>query len=189
MHSTAESTPPGAAPSPTQGPSDPDLPGLMPDVAPAPGWSERRETLTQIRRFLVIGLCSVGVDLSTYVAMVRLGHVQTDLAKGISYVLGMIVGFIGNKLWTFRSSRKNAAEPITYIALYAFTLAVNIGVNRALLSAGAALFPHAREPGVRAIAAFAALSATGVTTVLNFLGMRLVTFRAGIQDRRRAAGA
>lgn len=165
----------------------PTAPGA-PAATPAAAWSERRETLTQLKRFLVIGLSSVAVDLATYAAMVRWGGVQTDVAKGISYILGMIVGFIGNKLWTFRSARKSATEPITYIVLYAITLAVNIGVNRGLLSAGAAAFPEAGARGTLVIAAFAALTATGVTTIINFLGMRFVTFRAGIQDRRKAAG-
>jgi len=159
-----------------------------PHGATAP-WSERRETATQIRRFLVIGFSSVAVDLGSYAGFVHWAGMPTMPAKGISYVLGMIVGFIGNKLWTFRSSRKNAAEPITYVILYAITLGVNIGVNEGLLRLGAMIFPDATSTTNlgKALSAFAALAATGVTTILNFLGMRFVTFRAGIADRRASS--
>lgn len=156
---------------------------------PVPGWSERRETITQLRRFLLIGLSSVAVDLSAYALFTHWLHLPTAPSKGVSYVLGMIVGFVGNKLWTFRSARRSAAEPITYVVLYAVTLAVNIGVNEGILAAGRALLEAPADRVQKLVAAFAALTATGITTILNFLGMRLVTFRAGIDERRSAARA
>lgn len=147
-----------------------------------PGWSERRESLKQIRRFIVIGTSSVVVDLSLYAALTALLHLDTVPAKGLSYFSGMIVGFVGNKLWTFESSRKSVAEPIIYIALYATSLGVNVVCNEAALRIGHVLdvLPE-RENRIVAV-----LFATGVTTVLNFLGMRLITFRRGIRERRDA---
>lgn len=147
----------------------------MPNSANA--WSERRETLKQIRRFLVIGVLSVLVDLAVYLLLTRLG-LQTHLAKGISYLAGMVVGFIGNKYWTFESARRSASEPITYLLLYATTLAVNVAVNAGVLRVCADLLPPAWNQ------AWAFLMATGVTTVLNFLGMRFVTFFRGVRERR-----
>ena len=73
-----------------------------------------------------------------------------------------------------------AAEPATYLGLYAVTLGVNVAVNAGVLAAlpGATLF--------------AFLAATGLTTVHNYLGLRLLTFRRGVAERdaeliRRAA--
>lgn len=136
------------------------------------------ENQRQVLRFLVVGGTSVAVDLASYVALLATLSLSASLAKGLSYLLGMAVGFAGNKYWTFGSARRSASEPFTYAVLYAVTLAVNIGVNAAVLSIS----------GGWKLPAF--LVATGVTTVLNFLGMRLVTFRHGIQDRlRQQAGA
>jgi len=86
----------------------------------AEGWSERRETAKQIRRFIVIGVASVLTDFAVYTLLTRAGLLW-DVSKGVSYVSGMVVGFIGNKLWTFQSARRSPAEPITYILLYTTT--------------------------------------------------------------------
>ena len=76
------------------------------------------------------------------------------------------------------SAQRSATEPAAYLALYAVTLAVNVACHRGVLALA----------GDRAaVAAF--LVATGVTTVLNFVGMKLVTFRRGIQARRDGAVA
>jgi putative flippase GtrA len=132
-----------------------------------------QENKRQIMRFLVVGFVSVAVDLACYMFLGTILFFATSLAKGLSYIAGMAVGFVGNKYWTFGSARRNASEPVTYVVLYVVTLAVNIGVNSAVL-------------GITGWKAPAFLLATVVTTVLNFLGMRLITFRDGIQDRLRA---
>jgi len=142
------------------------------------GWSERRETLKQIRRFLVIGVLSVLTDLAVYLLLTGLG-LQIHASKGISYISGMVVGFLGNKFWTFESSRRSVGEPITYVVLYAITLGVNVAVNALMLGLLAGVFSPQGTKGL------AFLVATGVTTVLNFLGMRFITFFKGVGQRRR----
>lgn len=152
----------------------------MPSYTGPEGWSEPRETRKQLRRFLVIGGSSVLVDLGVYAVLTRLG-MSVHAAKGISYVAGMLLGFVGNKLWTFECRSTSMAEPVLYCLLYLVTLAVNIGVNAAVLGVAGRFIPAPYAAG------FAWLSATGVTTILNFLGMRYVAFRSGLQDRREAA--
>ena len=152
----------------------------MPDSTE--GWSERRETAKQVRRFLVIGSLSVLTDWTVYVLLTRLG-LMTDVSKGISYAAGMIVGFVGNKLWTFESARRSGDEPATYLLLYAATLGVNVAVNRALLELLAEWMPPGWTKGT------ALFVATGVTTVLNFVGMKWITFREGVRQRRERVEA
>lgn len=136
-------------------------------------WNERRETCKQLLRFLVVGSTSVAVDFLVY-RLLSAGLLSRDVAKAVSYLAGVVVGYFGNKWWTFESARRSAAEPILYLAFYAGTLAVNVACNRAAL----AILGEKR--GV-----WAFLFATGVTTVLNFLGMKRVTFRRGVDDRRQ----
>lgn len=145
--------------------------------ASAKPWSESHETRKQIARFLVIGGLSVLTDLIVYLLFVRIGT-GPHLAKAVSYVSGMVIGFVGNKLWTFESSRRSVAEPITYALLYVGTLVVNVLVNGACLEALNGRLSHPIDQGL------AFLVATGLTTVLNFLGMKFVTFRGSIAERR-----
>jgi putative flippase GtrA len=86
---------------------------------------------------------------------------------------GVVVGFVLNKAWTFQSARRTWTEPVNYLLLYLATLGVNVGCNNLVLA------------WVWNQKLIAFLFATGVTTVLNFLGMRLVTFRAGVAERRQ----
>lgn len=124
----------------------------------------------RVGRFIVIGLGSVAVDLLVYNGLS--GSMPGFVAKGISFVAGMLPGFVGNKFWAFQSARKTVSEPLVYAGLYAVTLCVNVGVNAAVL---AVLGEPARL--------FAWFVATGTTTVLNYLGLRLIAFRKGIEER------
>jgi putative flippase GtrA len=142
-----------------------------------PGRRDRRE-LGRVARFVVIGCASVAIDLAVYRLLA--GATSPHAAKAVSYVAGMAVGFVGNKFWTFGSRRRSAAEPATYLGLYAVTLGVNVAANAGVLAV---------LPGETL---FAFLAATGLTTVLNYLGLRLLTFRRGVAERdadvfRRAA--
>lgn len=136
-------------------------------------WSEVGETRKQLRRFLIVGSICVLVDLGVYSALTEGTGLAISASKALSYLAGIVVGFMLNKRWTFESSRRTWHEAITYFALYAATLGVNVGCNRLVLSVIGA--DHRT---------LAFLMATGLTTVLNFIGMRLVTFRHGIADRR-----
>jgi putative flippase GtrA len=128
---------------------------------------------------MIVGLLSVGTDLAVYAGLLAAG-LSTPAAKGLGYLAGMAVGFVLNKTWTFGSRAPAGGEAVTYIFLYAVTFAVNIAVNSGVLTmtAGALTgFLHA---------ATAFLVTTGLTTVLNFLGMRFITFRKGITAKRAA---
>ena len=115
------------------------------------------------------------VDLGIYRLLVQQLEMRLDFAKAISYWGGVAIGFIGNKFWTFRSRQKTFREPLSYFALYCVTMVANIACNRAVLMT---LDSNAT--------AVAFLFATGVTTCLNFIGMRFLVFRRGIQARHRA---
>ena len=69
------------------------------------------ETRRQLGRFLVIGTSSVLVDLTVYQILAARFGMPLYAAKGVSYLAGVAIGFVGNKWWTFRSSRRSAAEP------------------------------------------------------------------------------
>jgi putative flippase GtrA len=135
------------------------------------------DTRRQIARFLVVGGASVAVDLGFYALLTAVTPLAWGLSKGLSYSAGVVVGFFGNKFWTFESPRRSAAEAAMYLLLYAGTLLLNIVCNQLALSA---LGPEYK------LIAF--LFATGVTTIANFVGMKFVAFRQGMQMRNAECG-
>lgn len=124
----------------------------------------------QLKRFAVAGGCAVVTDASSYNLL--LPFVSTPLAKGTSFVLGSCVAFVANKYWTFRSSDSSIREIPLFVLLYGSTLGANVATNHAVLH----VLPGAKIVGF--------LVATGVSTILNFVGQRFIVFRAGIGESR-----
>ena len=78
---------------------------------------ETQETRRQLSWFLVVGVASVATDLIVYRILANLAGLPLDIAKGLSYWAGVVIGFFGNKWWTFRSTRRSWTEPVSYAAL------------------------------------------------------------------------
>lgn len=116
----------------------------------------------EIKRFLVAGFSAVGTDLATY--YILLNFFNTDIAKAVSFFLGTIVAFIINKYWTFEKHEKSYTEIVKFGLLYSLTLGVNVMTNKIVLD-------------MFSITILAFLIATGVSTVLNFIGQKWWVFR------------
>lgn len=117
----------------------------------------------EILKFLVGGGTAVIVDFFTYKIFMILGLERT-IAKTLSFICGSIVGFIINKYWTFKSPKFQIKEILKYTVLYILTAFINSQVNKYTLL----LFGNE---------IFAFLCATGVSTILNFLGQKFLIFR------------
>ena len=117
----------------------------------------------EILKFLVGGGTAVIVDFFTYKIFMVLGLERT-IAKTLSFICGSIVGFIINKYWTFKSPKFQIKEILKYTVLYILTAFINSQVNKYTLL----LFGNEF---------FAFLCATGVSTILNFLGQKFLIFR------------
>lgn len=116
----------------------------------------------ELKRFLVAGLSAVGTDLVTY--YILLNFLPHDIAKAISFLLGTMVAFIINKYWTFEKHEKSYGEIFKFALLYSITLGANVVTNNLVLEYTSLVF-------------VAFLVATGVSTVLNFIGQKWWVFR------------
>jgi len=116
----------------------------------------------ELKRFLVAGISAVGTDLATYYLL--LNFLDTDMAKAISFLLGTIVAFIINKYWTFEKHDKSYKEIVKFGLLYSSTLGANVITNKIVLD-------------IFSITLIAFLIATGVSTVLNFIGQKWWVFK------------
>ena len=120
------------------------------------------KTKKQLKRFLVAGFSAVGTDLITYYILLNFLH--HDIAKTISFLLGTVVAFVINKYWTFEKHEKSYKEMWQFGVLYATTLGANVITNRFIVDTTEIVF-------------LAFLIATGVSTVLNFIGQKWWVFR------------
>lgn len=116
----------------------------------------------ELKRFLIAGFSAVGTDLVTYYFL--LNFLSHDVAKALSFFLGTIVAFIINKYWTFEKYDKSYREIVQFTILYSLTLGANVITNKFVLIQIDSIL-------------FAFLVATGVSTVLNFLGQKFWVFK------------
>jgi len=116
----------------------------------------------ELKRFLVAGVSAVSTDLTAY--YILLNFLSPDSAKAISFLLGTIVAFVINKYWTFEKHEKSYKEMVQFGVLYSLTLGVNVMTNKVVL-------------GYTEIVFLAFLIATGVSTVLNFVGQKWWVFK------------
>lgn len=128
---------------------------------------KQRGLIDQAVRFFVFGVLSAGVDFGVYNLLLHFG-LWADVAKAISFICGTITAYLLNRRWTF-DSKGGAAPAIRFAILYSTTFFVNVGVN----AAGLAVFSADswRVPVAWVIA-------QAVATVINFVLLRTVVFRA-----------
>ncbi len=129
----------------------------------------RSISVKELLKFGVGGGCAVLTDLLGYLLLK--GIIGVSSAKAISFILGSGVGFIINKIWTFESKSFSWNEVLKYIILYSISAAINTAVNKLALY----LFSST---------IFAFLCATGISTMINFIGQKFFVFtnREGKKD-------
>lgn len=116
----------------------------------------------ELKRFLVAGVSAVGTDLAAY--YILLNFLTTGVSKAISFLLGTVVAYVINKYWTFEKHEKSFKELVMFGILYSCTLGINVLTNKIVLDNTSIVF-------------LAFLAATGVSTVLNFIGQKFWVFK------------
>lgn len=119
--------------------------------------------------FLVVGSLTVLIDYSTYRSLVWGQLLAVDMAKGVGFITGTAFAYLANRFWTFGHKQHAAGSTRRFALLYAVTLSVNVGINALALNAFIAL------PGA---VQFAFLIATGISSTMNFIGMKSFVFKA-----------
>ncbi|WLG43455.1 GtrA family protein [Pseudomonas sp. FP1740] len=119
--------------------------------------------------FLVVGSLTVLIDFLTYRGLVWTGWMNVDLAKAIGFLTGTLFAYFANKVWTFGHQEHAPGSVWRFALLYAITLSTNVLVNAACLALLSTM-------SIAVQIAF--LIATGVSAILNFLGMKLFVFKS-----------
>jgi putative flippase GtrA len=125
--------------------------------------------LTQITRFVLVGGVSALVDYGCYQGFLALG-VGANLAKAMSFILGTTTAYLLNRRWTFKATG-GAAPVAKFVLLYTVTFFVNVGMNAWMLAVLGDFRWHVTVAWV---------IAQGVATIINFVMLRTVVFRASV---------
>jgi putative flippase GtrA len=123
----------------------------------------RRELLV----FLVVGSLTVLLDFLSYRCLLWTGWTGTGTAKAAGFITGTVFAYFANRTFTFGHRTHAPGSAWRFALLYAVSLGANVGVNALALSVLA---------GMAMAVQGAFLVATGVSTVLNFLGMKWFVF-------------
>ena len=115
----------------------------------------------ELNKFLFAGLAAVGTDLLVYYLLLNL--LSTEMSKGISFIIGSVVAFVINKYWTFEKPEKSYKEMIRFGVLYLTTLGLNVMTNKIVLD-------------YTDIVLVSFIVATGISTILNFVGQKWLVF-------------
>jgi putative flippase GtrA len=155
------------------------------------------QTSKQITKFTISGLIAVFVDFAIYYGLSNLaGNADNfvsgnlywnDVYKGLGFLTGTFVSYNLNKFWTWRTSDRDNRRLVNFVLLYFVSLIVNISINKwglhtfhnneiALLYTkhdleAITLFPFKTDK------LFAFILATGVSSVITFLGQKLWVFK------------
>ena len=123
----------------------------------------------QLLIFLVVGGLTVVIDFLCYRGLMWAVGLTPGPAKAVSFVCGTVFAYFANRAWTFGQQRHAAGSAWRFALLYALSLGANVAVNAAALALLA---------GWSYAVQLAFLLATGVSTCLNFAGMKLFVFKS-----------
>lgn len=123
----------------------------------------------QFLRFLAVGMLNTGVGLACIYGAMALG-VDYRWANALGYALGCLVGFVGNRSWTFRHEGPWRSSLARWLLVVAAAYAVNLSAVVALHEA----------LGIDAYVA--QLGGIVLYTAAAFLGGRLFAFRVPTAD-------
>ncbi|MDZ4231224.1 MAG: GtrA family protein [Patescibacteria group bacterium] len=131
----------------------------------------------QIAKFIVVGGLNTVLDFAVLNLLITLTGIAVgggfSLFKALSFSVAVINSYFWNKHWTFEAKGKSRTEFIEFLLVSIVGVGINVGLASALVNFIDPLFGL----GVVVWANLAALAATFLTLVWNFLGYKLLVFR------------
>lgn len=131
----------------------------------------------ELKKFLAVGIIAVSVDWGIYLAVVNFFGLGAVLSKSLSYIIGTMFAFIANGRLVFQSELA-PVNFLKHLLLYSFSLLANTLVFAFLKSIFSFDSPM--------ILGAALLTATFVSTVINFMGMHFWVFNIKRSSRARS---
>ena len=90
-----------------------------------------------ILRFGAVGVLNGIVSAGTIFALLRWAHWLDAAANFAGYAIGLLIGFVGNRRFTFGSDVAYSSGFLRYLLAFAVAYGVNLAIVLALAKAGA----------------------------------------------------
>ena len=132
-------------------------------------------------KYGMVGLLNTGVDFGIFnLLMVLTGNTLPGLAlssfKGMSFVVAVINSYLWNKYWSFRaasSTEEKGKEFFKFLLVNIVGALLNVGITSAITLTIAPQFGF----GQIAWNNIAAVVATAIALIWNFIGFRFIVFK------------
>jgi putative flippase GtrA len=123
----------------------------------------------RIVKYAIVGVSNTIVALGSYAILLELG-VQYVIAGAVSWTLGLLNGYVWNRIWTFDRAEHRMSFLLRYSTVGVLALTLNTGLLALLISVvGVDQLP----------AEFVALP---IVILASFLGNRYWAFRSHIEE-------
>ena len=133
--------------------------------------SEFRTLLLKFLKFGVVGASGMVVHGGVLYLLKEVAGLNPFVANTIGFVTAATTNYILNRIWTFRSHEKQVG--VEYLKFFLVSV-VGLGINNATLWLGGRLLPAWNDDWRFYILW---VFAVGVTTLWNFFGNMLFTFK------------
>lgn len=76
-------------------------------------------------RYALVGICSNAIGYAVYLIATLLGGLNPKSAMTFVYCSVVLIGFLGNRAWTFQYSGKTSTTLVRYIAAHLIGYSIN----------------------------------------------------------------
>lgn len=84
-------------------------------------------------KYLLVGGTAAGVEGGSFVILLRLLGAHIETAQFLSYIIGLLVSFLGSRFWTFRTEKDEGHRLATW---HQATMFLVLGLTNSLISTG-----------------------------------------------------
>ena len=118
----------------------------------------------EIYRFIIIGICSVFIDLVFYYLFIYFKVFDPIIAKRISFIIGAIFAFYANRNYVFKVKERKFLQYILFSLLYFTSFILNS-------------ITHDYIFFMSKLTLISFICATFVSTCINFIGQKFIIFK------------
>ena len=135
------------------------------------GLATNSEVVRQAVKFGMVGILNTAIGLGVIYALMWGAGINPFAANMLGYSLALINSYFVNKIWTFRDKREGHGQFFVFLLVFALCYGLQLIVLWLLIKS-IEMNPY-----------IAQLLAMVVYTIVNFVGNKLITFRAAANDQ------